>query len=275
MSVFSERKIDCHNHIFDPQRFAYQANTYHPSGAEIASADTFYTVMDTYGVSHALIVGPNSAYGENDNRALLDAVARSNGRCKGMAVVSMDTSLAQLQELAEQGIAGVTFNIAFYGPEHFARCDSLLDKLAQLGLIAQFQIAGDQLGGGLKDKFTGSGARLLIDHCGRPVLEQGLDAPGFADVLQLADSGRAWIKVSGFDKFSQQAWPFADTQPVVEQIKQAFGDDKLIWGSDWPFLKPRQRLDYGTLLALAERQFPEPEQRANYFWRNAAELLGF
>lgn len=274
MSVFTERKIDCHNHIFDPQRFPYQPGLYHPQGAEIASADTFYQLMDSYGVSHALIVGPNSAYGENDNRALLDAITRSNGRCKGMAVVAMDTSLQQLQELAEQGIAGVTFNIAFYGVEHFRHSDALLDKLAQLDLIAQFQVVGDQLCG-LEDRFLGSGARLLIDHCGRPVLEEGVGSAGFQSVLSMAESNRAWIKVSGFDKFSQQAWPFADVNPWVETIKQAFGDDRLIWGSDWPFLKPRQRLDYGTLLTLAERQFPDPELREKYFWKNAAELIGF
>ena len=274
MSVFSERKIDCHNHIFDPLRFPFQPNVYHPQRAEIASADTFYQVLDTYGVSHALIVGPNSAYGENDNRALLDAIARSNGRCKGMAVVGMDTSLSQLQELAEQGIAGVTFNIAFYGVEHFADCGTLLDKIAQLDMVAQFQTEGAQLLA-LEDTFRHSGAKLLIDHCGRPVLDEGTKAHGFQAVLNMANTGRAWIKVSGFDKFSQQALPFNDVTPWVQEIKQAFGENKLIWGSDWPFLKARQRLDYGTLLALAEQQFPDPQLRQKYFWQNAAELLGF
>ncbi|MGB0784276.1 MAG: hypothetical protein ACPGRG_13985, partial [Marinomonas sp.] len=70
MSVFTERKIDCHNHIFDPQQFPYQADSpYAPEGHEVATADYFLQVLETYGVSHALLIGPNSAYGENDNRA--------------------------------------------------------------------------------------------------------------------------------------------------------------------------------------------------------------
>jgi ABC-type sugar transport system permease subunit len=79
----------------------------------------------------------------------------------------------------------------------------------------------------------------------------------------------------GFDKFSRQALPYADTQPYVRAIQQAYGEDRLIWGSDWPFLRARQRMDYGTLLTLAEQQFPDARQRGKVFWKNAAELIGF
>lgn len=275
MSVFDERKIDCHNHIFDPVRFPYQPDSpYHPGGHEIATADQFLQVLDAYGVSHALLVGPNSGYGENDNRALLDAIHRAGGRFKGMAVVDQQCSLEQLQTLNEQGVVGITFNIVFYGVDHFRRSAPLLDRVARLGMIAQLQVEGDQLMP-LADMFTGSGARLLVDHCGRPDLDAGLEGPGFEAVLALAETGRAWIKVSGFDKFSRQALPYADTLPYVQAIQQAYGEDHLIWGSDWPFLKPRQRMDYGTLLKLAERQFPDARQREKYFWKNAAGLFGF
>ncbi|WP_432698355.1 amidohydrolase family protein [Marinobacterium sp. YM272] len=275
MSVFSERKIDCHNHIFDPAGFPYNPNaSYHPSGHEIATADQFLQLLDAYGVSQALLVGPNSGYGENDNRALLDAIQRSKGRFKGMAVVDQQCSLEQLQALKQQGVVGVTFNIAFYGVDHFRHSAALLDRLAQLDMIAQFQVEGDQLLP-LAQMFTDSGARLLVDHCGRPDLDAGIDSLGFQAVLALADTGRTWIKVSGFDKFSRQAFPYVDTSAYVDAIQQAYGEDRLIWGSDWPFLKPRQRMDYGLMLALAEQQFPDAGQREKYFWKNAAALFGF
>lgn len=275
MSVFTERKIDCHNHIFDPVRFPYPPeSSYRPDGQEIATFDLFTQMMDAYGITNALIVGPNSGYGEDDNRALLDAIARSEGRCKGMAVVNQDCSLEQLQALEEQGIAGITFNIAFYGVEHFSSSAALLDRIAQTGLIAQFQVEGDQLIP-LKSMFADSGATLLVDHCGRPDLDAGVDSAGFEAVLSLAETDRAWIKVSGFDKFSRQPLPWADTQPYVSAIQQAYGEDRLIWGSDWPFLRARHRMDVGSLLKLAETQFPELQKREKFFWKNAADLLGF
>ena len=59
MSIFDEPKIDCHNHVFDPARFPYRADTpYRPAGQELATARQFREVMDAYGVCHALLVGP-------------------------------------------------------------------------------------------------------------------------------------------------------------------------------------------------------------------------
>ncbi len=141
-------------------------------------------------------------------------------------------------------------------------------------MIAQLQVEGEQLIV-LKDMFVGSGARLLVDHCGRPDLDAGRGSPGFQAVLALAQTGRTWIKVSGFDKFSREAFPYADIADYVHAIQQAYGEDRLIWGSDWPFLRVRHRLDIGILLTLAQEQFPDSQQREKYFWKNAAQLIGF
>ena len=83
MNIYDEPKIDCHNHIFDPSSFPYAADAYYrPAGQEIGTAAQFRSVLDAYGVRHALVVGPNSGYGQ-DNRCLLDAMAKSGGRFKG------------------------------------------------------------------------------------------------------------------------------------------------------------------------------------------------
>lgn len=275
MSVFAERKIDCHNHIFDPAKFPYQPDSpYHPEGHEITSAEYFHHVLDTYGVSHAVLVGPNSGYGENDNRALLDAIKNSHGRFKGMAVVDSQCSLQTLQALKAQGVVGVTFNVALYGVEHFRHAHALLEKLKELDLISQIQVTGEQLLP-LQAMFRDAGTKIVIDHCGRPDLQAGIKRDGFRAVLDLADTGRAWIKVSGFDKFSEESYPYRDCLPTVASIQSAYGEDRVLWGSDWPFLKPRQHMDYGTVLSLAVQHFPNSSAREKYFWRNAATLYGF
>jgi predicted TIM-barrel fold metal-dependent hydrolase len=97
MSVFQEPKIDCHAHVFDPACFPYGKDIdYKPSGQEIGTPPQFDTVMKTYGVSHALLVQPNSGYG-SDNSCMLDTIARGNGRFKGVAIVALDADLATLR----------------------------------------------------------------------------------------------------------------------------------------------------------------------------------
>jgi len=101
VEIWSEPKIDCHVHVLDPARFPYRADThYRPAGQETGTAAQLLDVMDAYGARYALIVGPNSGYGL-DNRCLIDAIARSAGRCKGIAVVANDASRADLEALKQ------------------------------------------------------------------------------------------------------------------------------------------------------------------------------
>ena len=116
--------------------------------------------MDAYGVRHVLVVGPNSGYG-TDNRCLLDALAHSNGRYKGIA-----------------------FNLTLYGEAHYSACESLLRQA------------------------------------------------GFQSVLDLGRSGRAAVKLSGYQKFSAQPLPYEDARPFVMALMDAFTLDACLWASD-------------------------------------------
>ena len=67
--------IDCHVHVFDPARHPYAPDTYYaPAGQELGTPARLAGVLDWHGVDHAVLVGPNSGYGE-DNRLLLDRLA--------------------------------------------------------------------------------------------------------------------------------------------------------------------------------------------------------
>jgi len=82
------------------------------------------------------------------------------------------------------------------------------------------------------------------------------------------------IKLSGFAKFSQQGYPFEDTRAHVQTLLQAFGPERSICASDWPFLRADYRLDYGTLLMLAQRWF-SPAQCQQMMWAAPARLFGW
>ena len=272
-TIFGIPKIDGHCHVLDPARFSYPADIpYQPRGQEVGTAAYFSAVMAAYGVRHALLVGPNSGYG-TDNRCLLDAIASGQGRFKGVAVVPADISRDALTELQAQGIVGIAFNVALHGLAYYDDIDPLLAHLKTLDMWAQFQVSGDQLVQVLP-QIERSAVKTMIDHCGRPILADGLSAPGVQALLQLGRSGSSVIKLSGFAKFSQQAYPFDDVRAHVAALMQAFGPERCIWASDWPYLKAESRLDYGTLLSLAERWFT-PEQCRHMMWDAPLKLFGW
>ena len=274
MSIFKEPKIDCHVHVLDPVNFPYGKNIeYKPSGQEIGTPPQFDTVMKTYGVSHALLVQPNSGYG-SDNSCMLDTIARGNGRFKGVAIVALDADLAALRALKAQGIVGAAFNPTFHGSDYYKRSAALIGKLAELDMFLQIQSEHDQLSM-FVPWIEAMPVRVLIDHCGRPTPDAGLTQPGFQALLRLAGTGRVSVKLSGYSKFSNVPYPFEDTWPFVRAIVDAFTLDHCMWASDWPFLRAPQRQDYGPLVELAGVLFPDPAQRRKLFCDTARRLFGF
>jgi len=274
MSIFKEPKIDCHAHVFDPVNFPYGDDIeYKPSGQEIGTPSQLRRVMQTYGVSHALLVQPNSGYG-SDNSCMLDTIARGGGRFKGIAIIDFDADLATLRDLKARGIVGAAFNPAFHGTDYYKRSAGLIGKLAQLDMFLQIQSEHEQLSM-FVPWIEAMPVRVLIDHCGRPTPDAGLRQPGFQGLLRLAATRRVSVKLSGYSKFSKIAYPFEDTWPYVAAIVAAFTLDHCVWASDWPFLRVPQRQDYGPLVELAELLFPDPKNRLTLFCDTARRLFGF
>lgn len=274
MSIFDEPKIDCHCHVLDPARFPYADDVaYRPAGQEIGPLAQYREVMDAYGITRALLVGPNSGY-NRDNRCMLDAIAQSGGRFKGIAVVPTDIARSSLEQLRNAGVIGVAWNATLMGTAHYAGAGALLRMVEELGMLVSLQVEHDQLVE-LQPMIEKSGARFLIDHCGRPAPGGGLDQAGFQALLELARTGRVAVKLSGYQKFSTEAPPHADAMLFVRALMDAFTLDACLWASDWPFLKAGQRLDVGPLLRAVERLLPDAADRRRLWWDTPSRWLGF
>lgn len=274
MSIFDEPKIDCHVHLFDPVRFPYQEDIfYRPSGQELGTPAQFAQVQNAYDVHYALAVGPNSGYA-TDNRCLLDAIANSHGRLKGVAVVANDVTRDELMRLKAGGIVGITMNVALLGVETYADIAELLHLLEDLELFAQIQVQDNQLVE-LAPMLQQSGTRLIFDHCGRPDPRLGIEQPGFQALLDFGRRGNAFIKLSGYVKYSCQPFPYADMWPYINALVEAFSLDACLWGSDWPFLRAPERIDYGPLLKLVEHLFPDARRRRTLMWDTPRTLFKF
>ena len=274
MRIFEEEKIDCHAHVFDPIRFPYDPKIeYHPAGQEIGTAAQFRQVMKTYGVTHALMVQPNSGYG-SDNSCMLDAIEQSDGALKGVAIIDFDADLVTMRDLKRRGIVGAAFNPTFHGNDYYRNSRDLIAKLADLDMFLQIQSQHDQLLMYVP-WIESIPVRVLIDHAGRPTVAAGLDQPAFAALLRLARTERVSVKLSGYAKFTQQSYPFEDCRPYIRAIVEAFTLDHCLWASDWPYLRAPERQDYGPLVELAGLLFPDAAERRKLFWDTPRRLFGF
>ena len=273
MTLPASPRIDCHTHAIDPVRFPYSADTpYRPSGQEIAPAAQLIRVFDAFDIRHALVVATNTGYG-SDSRILLDTLKQGGGRFKGVAVVENDVDIKELERLKAAGVIGVAFNVPFHGTDYYRHTAPLLEKLVSLGLFLQIQVEQDQLLD-LLPLIERSAVRLVIDHCGRPSVAQGVKGEAFQALLAIGRERDAHVKLSGYYKFSQQPHPYEDAWPFIAALVEAFTLDRCVWGSDYPFLRAPERLDYGPMLAVLTKLFPDASDQHRLLWRTPARLLG-
>jgi predicted TIM-barrel fold metal-dependent hydrolase len=253
---------DCHVHVFDPARFPFAANApYRPIPAECGTAQDLAATLDSAGIERVVLVNPTSGYGE-DNRCMLDAIERLGARARGIARVPLSTSGRGLDALARRGVVGVRIDCVGGG---LAQLDdpafaTLLARLADRDLVLDLQGEAEQWVA-IAPAVTAVPVRIVVDHAGRPRPDQGVNAPGFKALLRLAASGRVAVKLSGPMRYAQRPPPYRDVARFVHAIVREFTPQRLVWGSDWPFLRTDRRCDYGPLLAVLARAVPDPSGR--------------
>jgi len=76
--------------------------------------------------------------------------------------------------------------------------------------------------------------RFVLDHCGVPDVAGGALDPWRADIRRLAERPNVSCKISGVVAYAGADWTTAALRPFVEHCIEAFGWDRVVWGSDWP-----------------------------------------
>lgn len=268
-------RIDTHAHCYEVEQFqASKSSGFELPANERGSIADYAAVLDAHGMSHAVLVNPLGGYG-TDNTHLLRTLRQGAGRFRGIALLAPEIDDRTLDELSDAGVVGLRFNLNFekspslFGPSG----DRLLAIARERGWIVQIHYAGDTILAAL-DRLSGV-ERLVIDHCGRPDLAAGLDQPGFRALVELGRRGSAFIKLSAFFRMTPGTYPYAECDPFVLALIEAFTVDRCLWGSDWPFLRATRRVDYGPQLAYLTRVIPDEAERERVLGYNPARLFGF
>jgi predicted TIM-barrel fold metal-dependent hydrolase len=267
---------DCHLHVIDPGRFPFLPGVgYTPRPDETATRGALGAMLDSHGVTHALLVQP-SCYGF-DNSAMLDAIGTAApGRFKAIAVISGRESEGELQALAERGVVGVRFNLVNADRSALLGAGALrlLERVKGFGWFAQIY-AEDADWCDLAPVLRRVGVQVLVDHLGVRSLATGPAAPSFQAVLDLGRSRMAVVKLSAAFRIASRPDRYAELDGHVEALLAAFGRERCVWGSDWPFLATSGGIRYQDCLATLDHWLPDVADRDQVLRRNPARLFGF
>ena len=263
--------VDAHCHVFGPEAtFPYAPKRkYTPCDAP---AEKLFELRDFLGFDKNVIV--QATCHDTDNRAMIDAMRRSNGKAKGIAFIDESFTDAQLKELDAAGNKGVRFNfikrLVNSTPKDVMQ--RIAARIAKLDwhIVVYFEHADlEEMGPFL----TSLPTTLVFDHMACPNVKAGVKSPAFQNFLKFLDANpQFYTKVTAPERFTVAGPPYDDVVPFARAIVERF-PDRVIWGTDWPHPNmPKEAPDDGVLVDMIPKIAPTVEQQRKLLVDNPMRL---
>lgn len=233
--------IDSHAHVFTLDLPMVAGRRYTP--AQNASLSAYLAHLDALGCTHGVLIQPS--FLGSDNSFMLQAIAQAAPRLKGVACVSPDISLSELEALDKRGIVGIRLNVIDGSlPDlNTAAWQNLLENIKSLSWHVEVHCRSNKLGSVLVPLLKKQ-INVVIDHFGRPSDCNPVRDYGFQQLLEWGHSGLVWCKISAVYRTCANADEgnkfLADT---ISMLVDNLGRERLMWGSDWPHTQYEQQIN--------------------------------
>ncbi|MDH6605770.1 L-fuconolactonase [Streptomyces sp. SAI-208] len=147
-----------------------------------------------------------------------------------------------------------------------------LAAVADAGLVHDLVVLPHQLPACAKAADTLPDLTFVLDHLGKPPIASGSLEPWASAVRGLAALPNTVCKLSGMvTEADPAAWTVDDLRPYADTVLDAFGPDRLLFGSDWPVCT--LAATYGEVLEAAA-QLTGADDRAQIFEGTAVRVYG-
>lgn len=279
--------IDAHMHLFTrfSPEFPRGLHELYPAD-RTAEIEEYLAFAERNDVAHSVLVSLD----ENDEYTA-HALAQHPGRFSAVAVMDVnaadpvDDLSARVDTMPLVGFRVWTLGAGqdLQVPDRYL---ALLDELQRRGIAAWFYSDELQLRAlaQVVERFPDLTVVLnhlgfcqsgfACDEWGRPRISTQIPPASFAITEDLARHPNVAVLFSGHYAFSQQEYPYDDMRVVSHRLLEAFGPTRLMWASDWPWIKDQP--GYRELIDLASIHLAELNEHEMdmVLGGNAARILG-
>jgi L-fuconolactonase len=238
--------VDSHCHAW--RRWPYQPPVPDPESRGLV--EQLLWEMDRNSVDRAAVVCARIEHNPDDNDYVAECVKRYPDRLYQIADVDCQWSPEYHTPGAAQRLAEAVDRYQLKGFTHYVRADddgswylsedglAFLETAARLRQIASFAIPA-RLQPVLREVAGRFPTVPFLSHhmagarVGQPEL--------LSEIVASAALPNIHVKLSGWHYVSAVRWgfPYADAEPTVRALYQAFGPERLHWGSDYPVCQLR------------------------------------
>ena len=114
---------------------------------------------------------------------------------------------------------------------------------------------------------------FVVDHLAKPLIKNGIIEDWATNIQMLAKQSNVSCKISGMvTEADYLQWKQTDFIPYMDIIVEAFGVDKIMFGSDWPVCEVAA--SYGEVLSIVKTYFAKfsQQEQVKFFGENASRF---
>jgi len=251
-------KIDAHHHFwkYDPVRYAWMNERMEVLKKDYQPADLLVEIEKT-GIDGVVSVQADQSMLETDE--LLEHASRHDF-IKGVVgwFPLSDSSVEEvLSEYAQNPwLKGVRHVVQDEPDDRFILGNAFnegIRKLEQFDLVYDILIYERQLAPSIEFVDLHPNLSFVLDHVAKPRIGDGLMDPWKEQMFELARRENVTCKLSGMaTEANWTEWTLDGLRPYMEVALDAFGPNRLMFGSDWPVA--RLAVDYEPWVSLC-REF--------------------
>jgi predicted TIM-barrel fold metal-dependent hydrolase len=293
-AAMSTKVIDSHLHVWADAKeaasgFPYATGQEPPESlSNVASTASLLKKMEENGVDGSLIVQPiNHKF---DHSYVTQAIQEYPDKLKGMLLhdpsLSPEDAVSQLEDLALKGYVGVRFNPYLWakkgevgwtpmstpggaGLAVYRRCAELHMPVGVM-CFQGLQLHYDDILELLK---ASPKTILVLDHFGFTALTpEGESA--FLQLLKLAEYPQVHVKVSALFRLKDTSPYNRVEKERLEPLLAAFGADRLLFGTDFPFVLEQEPEQYDGMVKLVSSWLEKESDRSAVMGGTAEKLFG-
>jgi predicted TIM-barrel fold metal-dependent hydrolase len=203
---------------------------------------------------------------------------------RGVAVIDSKTTESELDTMGQLGMRGIRLNLATGGTSDPSvgrqRLQAALERMKRRNWHVQLNTSLAMISA-MKDLIAASPVPVVFDHFGGARPELGVQQSGFADMVDLVRSGKAYVKIS----VSAGPRPdYSGFMPLAKALISA-NTDRILWGTNWPHpnsaggsttrVSPLWQVDDGLVLNQLPLWAPDAATRKKLLVDNPAKLYAF
>jgi len=273
--------IDAHVHVWTPDTKNYPlAEGFTKARMKPASytPEELFAQCRPHGVSRIVLI--QMSWYKYDNSYMVDMMRKHKGAFGGVAIIDENAPnvRGRMWELGAQGVRGFRLYANKKNSDAWATSAGMKEMWkvgADLGLAMCCLSDPDALPNIDRMCREFPETPVVIDHFSRIGMRGEVDQQQLDQLLALAKYKYTYVKTSAFYALGKKAAPYTDLGPMIRQLRDAYGANRLMWATDCPFQSDNGHTYGASIELIRDRLDFLSAQDKEWMLRGTAEKVFF